>query len=356
MFLQQLHIINFKNHTKKTFDFKENVIGFTGLNGKGKTNILDAIYMTGFTKSYFSSTDKQCIQHDEDFFRIVAIYRKGEKLYEVVLALQCGKKKIVEVNGSAYQKFSEHIGQFPVVIVAPDDSVLILGGSEERRRFMDPIISQVNQKYLLELSKYQKVLAQRNALLKNKSQGNADRSLLEVYDAQLVPSAEYIYEQRKAFIEKIIPFFQESFRAISGNKDAYSMQYNSQLSESNLAELLLLNKQKDEITQRTNAGIHKDDIAFELDGRKVKQFGSQGQQKTFLLALKLAQYHFLKEELELAPLFLIDDMFDKLDTERGAMAVKYIRSNLNQVFITHTNADTLKEAIGKDGLQMEIIE
>lgn len=345
MFIQQLQLINFKNHENKFFSFKEKFNCFTGLNGVGKTNILDAIYFICIGKSYFTSADKNCMRFDESFFRITSTFKNEVKKDEIVVKLEKGKRKKIELNEVLVPKLADYVGRYPVVIVAPDDNVLILGASDERRKFIDQTLSQADNYYLKALSTYQKVLSQRNALLKSAEKKGLDKNLLEVYNAQLIPLGETIFTKRKAFVTEIEPFFNKIYKEISQGKELFVLKYKSHLKEEKFSDLLQSSFQKDLILQRTTKGIHRDDLIFSMNNEALKNFGSQGQQKTFLLALKLAQYEFLKKEKGVSPIFLIDDMFDKLDSERGANLLNYIAKSIQQVFLTHTNKTDLEPMI-----------
>lgn len=345
MFIQQLQLINFKNHEKKSFSFDKKFNCFTGLNGVGKTNILDAIYFMCIGKSYFTSADKNCMKFDEFFFRLSSTFKIEDNEDQIVVKFEKGKRKKIELNEAPVVKLADYVGRYPVVIVAPDDNVLILGASDERRKFIDQTLSQADNAYLKALTIYQKVLSQRNALLKNAEKKGLDKSLLEVYNTQLIPLGESIFSKRKAFVKEIEPYFNAIYKAISKGKELFVLNYKSHLLEEKFSDLLNGSFQKDLILQRTTKGIHRDDIIFSMNNEALKTFGSQGQQKTFLLALKLAQYEFLKKQKGIDPIFLIDDMFDKLDSERGSNLLSYIANSINQVFLTHTNKSDLEPMI-----------
>jgi DNA replication and repair protein RecF len=354
MFLRQLHLINFKNHQKKQILFDEKLVCITGLNGVGKTNILDAIYFACIGKSYFSSPDKHCMHSESSFFRIQAVVEDTETSRSVVVKLETGKKKRVEVDDIAVAKLADHVGRFPLVVVAPNDNVLILGGSEERRKYLDETLSQSDKEYLEALIQYQKLLGQRNALLKSSDSGGVNTSLLDIYDRQLAPLAAFIFENRKQFVQQIQPFFEEAYRKISKGREKISVEYKSQLADDTFLNLLKKNLSKDVILQRTTQGVHRDDVEFVMNGELVKSFGSQGQQKTFLLSLKIAQYEYLKSCLNKTPLFLIDDMFDKLDKERSRELLEIVAQSLHQVFITHTDRNEIDKIM--EGKTYSIIE
>ena len=352
MFIHKLHLTNYKNHEKKIFSFKEKMNAFVGLNGAGKTNILDAIYFLCIGKSYFSSYDKHCIKHDEGFFRLQTdIETTGNN--DIVLTYELGKRKKIKVNDIPLSKAADHIGHFPIVVVAPNDNVLILGGAAERRKFIDLSISQINRTYLENLIKYNNVLSQRNALLKQIEKKGLNKSLLAIYNEDLISYAKLIFDERKLFIKKIEQFFNESFQYLSAKNEGFSIQYKSDLLEYGLGDLLDNSLQKDIILKRTTKGIHKDDLVFNMGDELLKDFGSQGQQKTFLLALKLTQFNFLKAQLNKVPLFIIDDIFDKLDSKRSQNLVKFLAKQRGQVFISNTDSHIFQNIID---VPMQLIE
>ncbi len=336
MFIRQLHLTNFKNHEKKVFSFTEDTITFVGLNGLGKTNILDAIYMLCIGKSYFSSSDKNCVKHEEDFFRLKMELDKSE-YKEVVITYERGKRKRILVDGIPHQKSAEHVGLFPAVVVSPNDQTLITGSSEERRKFIDQTLSQLSREYLNNLIHYNFTLKQRNALLKSAEEKGLDKELLSIYDNALSEKATFIYTARNDFFKDIQAFFRESFTSLSAKDEGFYLDYESHLADKPLNEMLEASLQKDLILKRTTKGIHKDDIRLEMNGKLLKDFGSQGQQKTFLLALKLTQFNFLKAQLKKVPLFIIDDIFDKLDTQRSQNLIKFLVKQQGQVFISNTD-------------------
>lgn len=369
-FFSKISLTQFKNYRFCSFDFTQRVVGICGLNGKGKTNLLDAAYYCCFTKSYFTKTDGLNAQFDTDGFRIVANTtpppppkgrtEQGEdekKPDEIVCIFRNGKKEVL-FNGVAYTKLSEHIGRFPAVIVAPDDISLITDGSEERRRFMDTVLSQMDAGYLQQLVIYNKVLLQRNSLLKSfAEQGKTDWQLLEVLDEQLIAPGEFIFAKRKAFTESLIPLVQQFYSRIADNNEVITLQYDSRLQDSSFYDLLNNYRQKDFALQRSNAGIHKDDILFRLNGQVFKTTASQGQRKSLLFALKLAEFELLKENKGFAPLLLLDDVFEKLDDNRMHQLLHWVcNENSGQVLITDTHKERLQEAFEKLNTAYQIIE
>ncbi len=374
-FISKISLTQFKNYQFTTFNFTERVIGICGLNGNGKTNLLDAVYYCCFTKSYFTKIDGLNAQFDTDGFRIEASSiafkgggngedisedRKGsqEKTYEIVCIFRGAGKKEILLNGAGYTKLSEHIGKFPAVMIAPDDISLITDGSEERRRFMDTVLSQMDAAYLQQLVIYNKVLLQRNSLLKSfAEQGKTDWQLLEVLDEQLIAPGNFIFAKRKAFAEALIPLVQKFYHRIADNNETITLQYESRLHDSSFYDLLNNYRQKDFLAQRSNAGIHKDDIVFQLNGQVFKTTASQGQRKSLLFALKLAEFEMLKENKGFAPLLLLDDVFEKLDDSRMQQLLQWVcNENEGQVFITDTHKERLQEAFEKLNTAYQIIE
>lgn len=379
MFLGKITLLNFKNHENISLSFTKKIDCIIGNNGVGKTNLLDAIYYLCLTKSYFNAVDQQNILFKKDFFRLEGSFKKQNELFEIVYKLPANKRKELIINETPVAKLSDHIGNFPAIIISPDDSQLITGSSEERRRFIDNTISQVDHDYLNRLIFYNKALAQRNAALKRFAEtGKVDRALIESYDRQLIEAGIKIYEARKIAIEKLYPAFQSFYRQLSFEREAVGFTYQSQLNERPFAELLKQSFEKDLILQRTDVGIHKDDIEFfiiptstpkspkgdfETDIKsplgdlgvglevKLKKFGSQGQQKSFIIAIKFAQYNFIKNT-ERKPLVLIDDIFDKLDNDRSRKLVELIAGDeFGQVFITDTDDAHIREVLkGKEEL------
>jgi DNA replication and repair protein RecF len=374
--INKITITQYKNYDFAAFNFTERVIGICGLNGRGKTNLLDAVYYCCFTKSYFSKTDGLNVQFDKDGFRLevassisspgggngeeqnddkVLLPEKGNEIICIYRGL--GKKEFL-LNGIPYTKLSEHIGKFPAVMVAPDDIELITGGSEERRRFIDTVISQMDAEYLLQLIQYNKVLQQRNSLLKRfAEQGKTDWPLLEVLDEQLIAPGKYIYNKRKNFTAELIPLVQQFYNQIADNIESVMLQYDSQLNNGNFESVLNDYRQKDFMLQRTNGGIHKDDISIQLNGQSFKNTASQGQRKSLLFAMKLAEFELLKTNKGFAPLLFLDDVFEKLDDNRMNHLLHWVcKQNTGQVFITDTHKERLEEAFKMLAVQYQVIE
>jgi DNA replication and repair protein RecF len=349
--LTSLKITNFKNYPFEEVRFSPHLNYLVGSNGMGKTNILDAIYFLCQGKSYFQSSDKQLILHNQDFLRVEGQFSISDKNTQVVIKLPAGKKKEIQKNKQPYRKLSDFVGELPVVLIAPDDTLLIREGSESRRKFIDSTLSQFNRTYLEALLKYNALLKQRNQLLKTAAdKGGPDYALLQIYAEQMSAPAEYIFRQRKIFLETLLPVFQQIYEAISGGVERVNMLYQSDLLERNFLEGTNASLQKDSILQRCCFGIHRDDFLLELEQHPVKQFGSQGQVKSFLIALKLAQYLFIKNEKQIKPILLLDDIFDKLDPIRVDKLLQYMLENdFGQVFLTDTHEERMQQIIHRLG-------
>lgn len=355
--IAQLKLTNFKNYAFKTVDFTEKLNFIVGNNGIGKTNLLDAVYYACLTKSYLSA-EALVPNFADNFFRIeAAVSLSGENQLLEVKYLKQEKKEIL-LNKVKMEKQAEFIGRFPCVMITPDDNQLILGAGELRRKFMDATLCQFSAEYLTSLVTYNKILAQRNALLKSFYENrNFNQHLLDVYDQKLIASGTFIHEQRKAFLEKFIPIVKEVYRKIFDGREEISINYDSDIYGKDIAQLLQDNRQQDRQAQRTTQGIHTDDLIFELNRFPVKKIGSQGQQKTFLLSLKLAQYELLKQEKQLKPLLLLDDIFDKLDAGRIERIFRLIHDeDFGQVFITDTDEPAIRSFIEQNNItQYKII-
>ncbi|SHI66335.1 DNA replication/repair protein RecF [Aquimarina spongiae] len=349
MFLKSLSLLNYKNFESIDFEFDHKINCLVGNNGVGKTNILDAIYHLSFGKSYFNPVTSQNIRHGTDFFVIDGLYEKNEREEKVIVSTKRGQKKVIKRNGKVYDTFSEHIGFLPLVIISPADRDLITEGSDTRRKFIDGVISQSDHGYLTTLLKYSKLVSQRNSLLKYFSANNTfDATQLDIYNQQLDELGNVIYEKRVAFLDTFIPIFINRYQAISSGKENISLTYQSKLSQNRLLVLLEQNLEKDRALQYTSVGIHKDDLSFEIEGYPIKKFGSQGQQKSFLIALKLAQFDFIKKQSNVNPILLLDDIFDKLDEKRVEHIVKLVDDqNFGQLFISDTHADRTEEVVKK---------
>lgn len=347
MYLKQLSLIQFKNYSEIKLDFDAQINCFVGPNGAGKTNLLDALYYLSFCKSYFNPVDSQNVRHGDEFFVIEGWYDRKDRPEHLYVGVKKGQKKSVRRNKKEYSRISEHIGHFPLVMISPADRDLILEGSDVRRKFMDGVIAQSNKRYLDDLLQYNRVLQQRNSLLKYFAANRRfDEASLEIYDEQLNPLAERIHEDRAQFLSKFIPIFQTYYQDISGGAEEVSIEYQTKLSEKNLQTVLFECRDRDRSLQYTSQGIHKDDLNFTLREHSVKKTGSQGQQKTFLIALKLAQFSFLKELTEITPILLLDDIFDKLDHQRVGALIRMVEEHrFGQIFISDTHYDRTEEIV-----------
>ncbi|CAN5869803.1 DNA replication and repair protein RecF [soil metagenome] len=356
--LNKIIITHFKNYGFSSFEFDENVVGICGLNGKGKTNLLDAIYYCCFTKSYFSNTDALNINFDKDGFRLEGLFNRQEQEQKVICINRGNNKKEISLNYVPYEKLSKHIGLLPAVMIAPDDIELITGKSENRRKYIDTVLCQLDAGYLRELITYTKVLQQRNSLLKKMEEDrNNSMAVLEILDQQLIAPGKAIYGKRKDFLVALIPLVSRFYHMIADDAETISLQYASQLNESAFEDLLIQSLQKDMMLQRSNAGIHKDDILFQLNGQVFKNIASQGQRKSLLFALKLAEFELLKQNKGFAPLLLLDDVFEKLDSIRMQQLLKWVcKENNGQVFITDTHRERLEEAFDSLDAAFQIIE
>lgn len=347
MYLKKISLFNYKNFSEANFEFVNKINCFVGKNGIGKTNALDAIYHLSYGKSYFNPLAVQNIKHGEEFFVIDGEFEINKRNEQIICSLKKGHKKILKRNGKIYDKFSEHVGFIPLVIISPADRDLIVEGSETRRKFMDSVISQLDSQYLKQLIQYQKVMSQRNALLKYFALNYVfDNDTLSIYNEQLANFGKYIFEKRKEFIEQFIPIFNIHHQAITSSQETVQLVYESHLFENDLLTLLEENINKDRALHYTSVGIHKDDLSFEIDHYPIKKFGSQGQQKSFLIALKLAQFEFIKNQSGLKPILLFDDIFDKLDESRVAKIVEMVNSDtFGQLFISDTHPERTENIV-----------
>lgn len=349
MHLRKLSLLNFKNVEELDVDFSPSLNCFIGNNGSGKTNIMDAIYYLSFCKSFLNSSDTLNINHDADFFLVKGEYDEIEGVESVHCGLKQGQKKSFKCNKKEYQRLADHIGKLPLIVITPSDQDLISGGSEERRKFIDALISQYDSAYLHALIRYNKVLMQRNRLLKQfAAQRNFNEDSLALWDDQLLLYAQEIHHKRGEYMQQLKPIFQVYYELISGGKETIDLNYKSQLNDSDLASLLLEARGKDRMLQYSSVGIHRDDIEFSLGGHSLKKLGSQGQKKTYLVSMKLAQFDFVKEKSGITPILLLDDIFDKLDASRVEKIMELVvQQHFGQIFITDTNRENLDAIIHK---------
>ncbi|EKF55786.1 DNA replication and repair protein RecF [Galbibacter marinus] len=358
MQLQRLSLINFKNFKSQEFEFDHKINCFVGQNGIGKTNALDSIYLLAFGKSYFNPIASQNINHDENFFVVDGTFLKGQKTEKIICSFKKGQKKLIKRNGKQYDKLSDHLGLIPLVIISPSDRDLITEGSEMRRKFIDSVISQGNKTYLQNLINYNKVLIQRNALLKYFALNNTfNQDTLSVYNDQLNQFGTQIHLERKKFLEKFIPIFKDRYMEISSGKETVDLKYQSQLENKSLGQLFDENLNKDKALQYTSVGTHKDDLIFEIDGHPIKKFGSQGQQKSYLVSLKLAQFDFTKQQSGQTPILLLDDIFDKLDEKRVSQIISLVnKDSFGQIFISDTHRERTENVVKQAEQSYRMIE
>ncbi len=358
MFVHTLQLTNFKCYPRAELRFESEIIGFAGPNGAGKTNLLDALHFLCSGKSYFNPLDRQNIRFGTSFFRLSGEIGAEQEKDRVLCIHESGKRKRISVNEVAVTRMSEFMGRYPVVVIAPDDVMMINGGSEERRRFLDMSISFCEKDYLEDLGVYKKVLLQRNSLLKDATRkGSVDDDLLEAYDRMLIPVAQRIYEKRKAFLARFMPYFRRFYSELTGVAERLGIEYLSSLHEKEMATLLEEARPRDEVLQRTTAGPHRDDLQFLLNENELRYYGSQGQKKSALIALKLAQFHYLKDNIGRTPLLLLDDIFDKLDDARSGQLVEMVQSKaFGQVFLSDTSAGRLLQIFGKGAASFDIFE
>ena len=347
MYLKKLALTNFKNYELNELEFSPKINCFVGNNGVGKTNILDAIHYLSLTKSFFNSIDSISIRHGEDYFIIQGTFVRDGEEDQIYCAFQKQKQKLLKRNGKEYQKLSDHVGRYPVVMISPADSALITEGSEDRRKFMNKIISQYSAEYLDSVLRYSKALQQRNKLLKDlNTSGKFDIDILSVWDAQLVRYGSYVYNERDVLVNELIPVFQEYYSLISSGKESVKLRYRSHLSEGNFSEMLLNSISKDRYLEYTTVGIHKDDLLLEMNDHSVKSLGSQGQQKSYLVALKLAKLDYIKRKAGFSPILLLDDIFDKFDADRVEQIIRLVGNHrFGQIFITDTHQNRLQDIL-----------
>ena len=362
MILEHLSIINYKNIQEATLELSPNINCFIGHNGAGKTNVLDAVYFLSFCHSAQTTQDSLVIRHDQDFFMLEGEYQASDlspqaSTFTIHCGMKRGTKKVFRRDKKAYQRLSEHIGLIPIVLISPADIQLIEGSSEERRRLMDVVISQLDHPYLESLNRYNKALQQRNAMLKIEDR-EPDPELLSLWEEQMAREGEMIYQKRADFVEQLIPLFQRFYETISGGHEQVSLKYTSHCQRGPLLEVIQRDRFKDRAVGYSLHGIHRDDLEIMLDGHPMRREGSQGQQKTFVIALKLAQFEFLKRtNAQTTPLLLLDDIFDKLDAQRVEQIIQLVASDqFGQIFITDTNREHIDQILSKSSFDYKLYE
>lgn len=354
MFLEKIYLSNFKNYEEITYNFSPQVNCIVGENGSGKTNLLDAIYFLALSKSSIHHQDAHNVNHDAEFMLIDGVFKKNSRTHQITCSIQRGQRKILMHEKKPYERISDHIGQFPVVLIAPDDTELIKDGSDERRRFFDGVLSQMDNEYLNDYQQYNRILEQRNSLLKIFADRNfVDQDLLDTYSDPLVKLALRIYKQRRNFIDGFLPIFKKHYAIISDGREEVEIIYESEVASGEFPQEFRLNRQTDVRAQRTTKGIHKDDYIFEIDTYPIKKFGSQGQQKSFVMALRLAQFEMIETLREAKPILLLDDIFDKLDDRRIHSLIESINNNtFGQVFITDARPERTQKIL--EGVKAEV--
>ena len=380
MYLEKLNLLNFKNYEEASFSFSPQINCFVGENGSGKTNLLDAIYYLCISKSAFAANDAQSIRHGSDFFLVDGFFHSGgpaairnrpaggvgsrppdvagsqppeDKVFQITCALQKGQRKVILSDKKPYEKLVEHIGRFPVVLIAPNDTDLVREGSEERRRFFDTMLSQIDPLYLENLVQYNNVLKQRNGLLRLFADRRySDEDMIETYDAPLIELAYQLYGRRREFIDVFQPVFQKHYTYLSESRESVDLVYESELADPNFRRDFTHSRVRDLQLQRTNKGAHKDDFTFEINGFSLKKFGSQGQQKSFVIALKLAQFEIIAHHKQFRPLLLLDDIFDKLDDRRIWKLTQMIADEIfGQLFVTDARPERTERFFSGLGTQ-----
>lgn len=369
MYLQKISLANFKSYDYESFEFSERVNCVVGENGSGKTNLLDAIYFLALTKSSISNQDALAINHEAEYMMIEGEFInsdlgttqseiRNQKSEIITISLQRGQKKAVLRDKKAYERISEHIGKFPVVMLSPNDTDVIRDGSEERRKFFDGVMAQLDAEYLENLLQYNRLLLQRNSLLKQFSERNyVDDLLLDIYSDPLVEVAIKIHQAREQFVKEFLPLFKKHYATLSDAREEVEMIYESEVGAENFTQIFRRNRQRDLAAQRTTMGVHKDDFAFEINGFTLRKFGSQGQQKSFVIALKLAQFEMLSQQKGFPPILLLDDIFDKLDDRRiQQLITMMVDGTFSQVFITDARPERTRQLLDNLGVEVKYFE
>ncbi len=358
MFLKKLSVLNFKNYPEAELSFSKQINCLTGNNGEGKTNILDAIHYLSFCKSFFNPIDSQNILHESPFFLIQGVFEMPEQEDEIYCGLKRNQKKVFKRNKKEYSRLADHIGIYPLVMISPADSELITEGSESRRKFIDSVIAQFDRDYLENLISYNKVLSQRNALLKQFGDSRQfDKTSLEIWDVQLIEFGKKVHYSRKKFNNSFVPIFQSYYELISGGKEKVNIQYVSHLNDAAFADVLEKALNRDRAMEYTTVGVHKDDLEFTINDYPIKKYASQGQQKSFLIALKLAQFDFIKKIKNITPILLLDDIYDKLDDLRVKQLMELVSSNkFGQLFVTDTHPTRLADLFQVSDVDVRIFQ
>lgn len=352
MILDTLSIINFKNIADEQLKLSEQVNCFVGDNGAGKTNILDAVHYLALARSMHTITDAQSVRHSEDAFLLDGRFRRDDgRPEQVVCSYTRRGGKTLKRNGKEYERLSEHVGGFPIVVVSPADSALISDSAEERRKYINRFISQIDRGYMAQLIRYNTTLQERNRLLK----ANPSEEMLLIYDGMLSASADVLFKRRQEVIAQMRPIVEEYYAMLSDERETIGMEYRSELQNSTLAELLLASRKRDFINEFTTVGVHRDDVLFSIGGYPLRKFGSQGQQKSFLIALKLAEYRLLAERVGDKPILLLDDLFDKLDMRRVSQLLRLVGGEMfGQILITDCNKHRLQRTLSEAGVEYEL--
>ena len=356
--IQQLKLVQFRNYVQKNFEFTHRIVGIVGSNGTGKTNLLDALYYLSFTKSYFNRPDAQNVHHAHDGLRIEGVYLINKQSTPITCIIRETLKKEFYFDEEMYSKLSQHIGKIPCVMIAPDDVQIITGSSEERRKLMDSLLCQIYPEYLKYLIQYNKVLLQRNSLLKNAAEtGVIDTVLVETLNGQLIENGQPIYTYRKKLMSDLLPAIIKLYNHLAQKNDQIDIQYQSRLDEDSFDNLLQASFSKDKAVQRTSVGIHKDDLVITIQGQSFKQEASQGQRKSLLFALRFAEWECIKKSKGFSPILLMDDIFEKLDEQRMIQLLDWVsHSTDGQVFITDTHKERVADLLGKYLSSYQLIE
>ncbi|TAE40543.1 MAG: DNA replication and repair protein RecF [Runella slithyformis] len=358
LFLEKLNLTYFKNYEEARFEFSECVNCVVGENGSGKTNLLDAVYTLALSKSAFQTQDALMVQHEANFMLIDGVFQKDQKAVQITCSLQRGQRKVLLSDKKPYERLSDHIGRFLVVLIAPNDTDLIRDGSEDRRRFIDGVLSQLEQPYLQDLLQYNRILAQRNSILKQFAERNyTDHELLDSYDEPLLMVGTRIFERRKTFLQNFVPLVQKYYDFLGESREKVEIVFESELANATFADDFRRQRFRDLQAQRTTMGIHKDDFGFEMNGAPLRKFGSQGQQKSFVVALKLAQFDLMHAEKNTKPILLLDDIFDKLDDRRIQKLIELMdMGTFGQIFLTDARPERTTQLLSNAKTEVRFLK